>query len=57
MKKYKYIMDGRGVPGLPREITNSEAEQMGVAELLAAALKAGTYKEQKQKPAKRAGEE
>lgn len=40
---YKYRGDGLGVPGLPHQITQAEAEQLGVAELLAEAIAAGVY--------------
>lgn len=50
-KKYKYAgPKGRYVPALPEEITDAEAEDRGLSELLAEAVKAGLYKEVK--PAK-----
>ena len=40
---YKYVGDGAGVPGLPHEISDEEAEALGVTELLMAALENGSY--------------
>jgi hypothetical protein len=45
MKKYKYVGDGMGVPGLPHEISDEEVEALGVTELLKAALENGSYVE------------
>jgi hypothetical protein len=45
MKKYKYIGDGMGVPGLPHEISDELAETLAVTELLKAALENGSYEE------------
>jgi hypothetical protein len=41
--KYVFIGSGDGVPGLPREVTEAEAEALGAAELLAEAIQAGAY--------------
>lgn len=41
--KYKFIGNGMGVPGLPHEISDEEAEQLGVAELLRNAVSNGNY--------------
>jgi len=43
--KYKFVGDGAGVPGLPHEISDEEAEALGVTELLKAALENGSYVE------------
>ena len=53
-KKYRYKGSGRGVPGLPHEITDEQAKRLGVEGLLQEALKAKTYKEVK--PPKKAKE-
>lgn len=42
---YKYIGDGAGVPGLPHEISDEEAQGLGVTDLLKAALENGSYAE------------
>lgn len=41
--QYKYVGDGAGVPGLPHEITDAEAEELGVTDLLLAAVENGSY--------------
>lgn len=41
--KYKYVGTGAGVPGLPHEITDEEALELGVVQLLQEALKNGDY--------------
>lgn len=43
-KVYKFVGDGAGVPGLPHVITMSEAQALGVADLLREAIKNGNYK-------------
>lgn len=40
---YKFIGDGDGVPGLPHEVSQAEAAQLGAASLLAEAIASGTY--------------
>jgi hypothetical protein len=49
MAEYKYVGDGVGVPGLPHEISDEEAEQLGVVELLKAAIENGSYESVEQK--------
>jgi 16S rRNA G527 N7-methylase RsmG len=44
MAKFIYVGSGQGVPGLPHEITEQEAKDLGVKQLLDDAVKAGTYK-------------
>ena len=46
-KKYKLGKPRSFVPGLPEELTKSEAEALGVLELLEKCIKAGLYKEVK----------
>ena len=46
MKKYKFVGEGAGVPGLPHEITEEEAEALGLSELLEAAVENGNYREE-----------
>jgi hypothetical protein len=41
---YRFCGSGDGVPGLPEMVTEAEAQRLGMAETLAAALKRGTYK-------------
>lgn len=41
--KYKFVGEGEGVPGLPHQITDAEAEALGVADILSAALANGNY--------------
>lgn len=43
MAKYKFVGDGAGVPGLPHEISDEEAEALGVADILKAAIENGRY--------------
>lgn len=40
---YVFVGDGEGVPGLPHQVTVSEAEALGVADLLKAAIANGNY--------------
>jgi hypothetical protein len=42
---YKYIGDGAGVPGLPHEISDEEAQAQGLSDLLMAAIANGSYVE------------
>jgi hypothetical protein len=44
-KRYRFIGEGAGVPGLPHELTDEEARALGVEELLQAALANGNYVE------------
>jgi hypothetical protein len=41
--EYKYVGEGAGVPGLPHQISDEEAEALGVTELLKAAVENGSY--------------
>lgn len=41
--KYKYIGDGAGIIGLPHEVTDEQAAEMGVSDILAAAIENGSY--------------
>jgi len=41
--KYQFVGDGDGVAGLPREISQMEADAQGVGELLTAAIANGNY--------------
>lgn len=43
-KIYIYVGNGLGVPGLPHEISESEAKRLGLKEILMAAVKNGNYK-------------
>lgn len=42
-KTYIYTGGGLGVPGLPHEISESEARELGVYVLLAGAIENGSY--------------
>lgn len=44
-RQYSYTGDGQGVPGLPHDITDVEAAQAGVSDLLQAAIDNGNYTE------------
>lgn len=55
--EYKFVGDGMGVPGLPHEISDEEAEQMGVTELLKAALDNGSYEAVSEQKAEGSGQQ
>lgn len=40
---YIYAGDGLGVPGLPHQVTRSQASELGLLDLLETAIAAGTY--------------
>jgi hypothetical protein len=40
---YKFVGEGMGVPGLPHVISDEEAEEQGLTELLRAAIENGNY--------------
>ena len=42
-KRYRYIGSGQGVPGLPHEIDEEEAERLGLVDLLKQAVQAKVY--------------
>ena len=48
--KYKYTGEGQGVPGLPAQVSDKEAKELGLANVLKECIKAGLYKEDKKKP-------
>ncbi len=43
MITYRYVGNGLGVPGLPHEISDEEARQRGLLELLQQAVQSGMY--------------
>jgi len=49
-KKYKFVGQGKGVPGLPHEVTLEQAESLGVSAILQEAIKNGNYQEVKAAP-------
>ncbi len=51
MKRYRYVGEGAGVPGLPWEVTEEEAKLVGASEILKAAIANGNYVEVKAEPA------
>lgn len=55
MKTFTFIGGGDGVPGLPHEITDEQAQAEGLNDMLKCAVEAGVYVEKKaeaEKPAK-----
>lgn len=44
-KKYRFAGQGRGVPGLPHEISMAQAKAQGYEALLKAAIQNGNYVE------------
>jgi len=42
-KRYRYVGQDQGVPGLPHELDDEEARRLGVHELLQQALGAKVY--------------
>lgn len=56
MKKYIFVGQGEGVPGLPHEVTDEQAKALGVEEILTDALANGNYKELKAKKESGQGE-
>ena len=49
MAKYQYVGPGQGVPGLPNTITEKQAKDLGLSELLRECIKAKLYKPVKDK--------
>ena len=47
MTRYRFNGAGDGVPGLPHEITDEQARELGLTELLGQAVATGTYAEVK----------
>ncbi len=45
MENYKYVGNGMGVPGLPHEVSEDEAVELGVLHILNDAIKNGSYVE------------
>jgi hypothetical protein len=41
---YRFCGDGRGIPGLPHELTVARAFELGLQDLLRAAIRNGNYK-------------
>jgi hypothetical protein len=50
MTNYRFCGNGAGVPGLPFEVSDDEAAEQGVSELLKAAIANGNYVEVKAAP-------
>ncbi len=42
---YRFIGAGAGIPGLPHEVSDEQARELGLEETLRAAMAAGTYEE------------
>jgi hypothetical protein len=42
-KRYRYVGSGQGVPGLPHEIDEEEAERLDLVDLLKQAVQAKVY--------------
>jgi hypothetical protein len=51
MQQYRFVGHGLGVPGLPHVISDEEAEQLWVVELLKAAVENGNYETVSDQPA------
>ena len=45
MKKFEYVGNGMGVPGLPHLVSDDEAALLGVLHILNEAIKNGNYVE------------
>jgi len=43
MKNYLYVGNGMGVPGLPHEVSEDEAAELGVLHILNDAIENGSY--------------
>ena len=43
MKKYTYLGNGMGVPGLPHLVSDDEAAELGVLHILREAIENGSY--------------
>lgn len=43
MKNYKYVGNGMGVPGLPHEVSDDAAAELGVLHILNDAIENGSY--------------
>lgn len=43
-RQYRFCGDGAGIPGLPHEVTTMQAHELGLLDVLEAALKNGNYK-------------
>ena len=41
---YRFCGEGTGIPGLPHEVTAAEAEELGLLDVLQAAIRNGNYK-------------
>jgi hypothetical protein len=50
MANYQYVGDGAGVPGLPHEISDEEAADLNVTDILLEAITNGSYVTMEQKP-------
>ena len=51
MKKFEYVGNGMGVPGLPHLVSDDEAAELGVLHILNEAVKNGSYVEVTPPPA------
>lgn len=49
---YRFCGNGQGIPGLPHEVTTAQAKELGLLDVLKAAIKNGNYKQAKPSPAK-----
>ena len=45
---YRFCGGGTGIPGLPHEVTAAEAEELGLLDVLQAAIENGNYQPVKQ---------
>lgn len=48
---YRFCGTGQGIPGLPHEVTVKQAEDLGLLEVLQAAVQNGNYRQVQTTPA------
>ncbi len=41
--RYRFCGNGQGIPGLPHEVTSAQAAELGLLEVLQAAIQNGNY--------------
>jgi hypothetical protein len=56
-KHYIFCGEGAGVPGLPHEINDQEADERGLRDLLQAAIEAGNYTEADSKASRKSSKD
>lgn len=43
VRHYRFVGDGAGVPGLPHDVTDVEAQALGLPDVLSGAIDNGSY--------------